>query len=336
MTGFWGVLKSGLELVLRALDGAGMRGPRWEWRKRTWRAALEGRAAEAKARRQDDARRSRLCPACRTLVSADSSICHECGGSMRSPAGIRAASFLDSITPSFGSVTTALVSANVLLLVVILFVWGFDPQARGILSILSPSIQALDAFGIKWGPYIHRGEIWRIVTAIYLHGGLVHLAMNSMALINLGPLIESSFGRRKFFLIYTTTGIAGFVASTLISPDSPSVGASGAIFGLLGFAVVYGRYRAGSAGRAVAEQLMPWIVFGVVMLFMPRIDNAAHAGGLLTGALLALVVDAGEPRTREGELMLRLLTSAAVVVTIASFAAMVLTYAERVQGMSGS
>ena len=89
MTGFWGVLKSGLELVLRALDGAGMRGPRWEWRKRTWRAALEGRAAEAKARRQDDARRSRLCPACRTLVSADSSICYECGGSMRSPAGIQ-------------------------------------------------------------------------------------------------------------------------------------------------------------------------------------------------------------------------------------------------------
>lgn len=336
MTGFWNLLKSGLELVLRALDRAGMRGARWEWRKRTWRAALEGHAAEAEARRHGAVRRARICRACRTLVSPGAPTCHECGASIMPSAAISAASFLERITPSFGSVTIALVSANTLLLVVILFVWGFDPQARGILSILSPSTRALYAFGMKWGPSIQGGEIWRLVTAIYLHGGLVHLAMNSMALINLGPLIESSFGSRKFFLIYTTTGIAGFIASTLISPDSASVGASGAIFGLLGFTIVYGRYRAGSAGRVVAEQLMPWVVFGVVMLFMPRIDNAAHAGGLLTGALLALVVDAGEPRTREGELMLRLLTSAAVVVTIASFAAMVLTYAERVQGMSGS
>ena len=336
MRGFWKLLESGLEVVLRALDAAGMRGARWEWRKRTWRAALEGRAAAAGTRREDAARRARICRVCRTLVAPGAPACQECGASMRPSAAISAASFLERITPSFGSVTMLLVSANTLLMLVILFVWGFDPQARGILSILSPSIEALDAFGIKWGPYIKGGEIWRLVTAMYLHGGLVHLALNSMALINLGPLIEGSFGSRKFFLIYTTTGIAGFIASTFVSPLSPSVGASGAIFGLLGFSIVYGRYRAGSVGRAVAEQLMPWVVFGVVMLFMPRIDNAAHAGGLLTGALLALVVDAGEPRTQQGEIRLRLLTAAAVIVTVASFAAMVLTYAERVQRISAS
>ncbi len=336
MTGFWNLLRSGLEAVLRALDAAGMRGARWEWRKRTWRASLEERAAATLAWRQDAARRARICRACRALVSPGAETCHECGASMRPSAGISAATFLARITPSFGSVTMILVSANTLLMLVVLFVWGFDPQARGILSILSPSIDALDAFGIKWGPYIQRGEIWRLVTAMYLHGGLVHLALNSMAMINLGPIIEGSFGGRKFFLIYTTTGIAGFIASTLISPLSPSVGASGAIFGLLGFTIVYGRYRGGSAGRAVADQLMPWVMFGVVMLFMPRIDNAAHVGGLLTGALLALLVDAGEPRTRYAEVWLRLLTAAGVIVTVAAFVVMALTYAERVQGISAS
>ena len=158
---------------------------------------------------------------------------------------------------------------------------------------------------------------------MYLHGGIIHLLFNCMALHSLGTLIEDAFGSRKLFAIYTVTGVAGFAASTYLGGHPLSVGASGAIFGLLGFAFVFGRYRGGSGGRAVADHLKTWIVYGAVMLFIPGIDNWAHAGGFGAGALLGLLVAPGEPRTLWGERALKALNVLFVLLTVASFAAMV-------------
>jgi rhomboid protease GluP len=325
MAGWWKLLEDGLDAVLRLLDAVGLRGTRWEWRKRAWRGAL-ARRKEARAGRQGDARRrARICRSCRTLMGESETSCPQCGTSARGPSAAGAAAFLSRITPSFGSVTMILVTVNIVMMLLILAVWGARPEG-GMLSFLSPSMKALYAFGAKWAQDIRAGEVWRLVTAIYLHGGLLHLFFNSFALVNLGPLIEESFGSRKFFVIYTTTGITGFVASTLFSPRSLSVGASGAIFGLLGFALVYGRYRSGPAGRAIAEQLMRWLIFGAILLFIPNIDNAAHVGGAVTGAILGLVVEAGEPRTRAGEMWLRLLTALMILVTVGSFLLMAISY----------
>ncbi len=335
MIGWWRFLRSGLEVLLRALDAAGLKGARWEWRKGTWRSALERRAAAAQNQRRDAERRARICRSCRALVGVDADVCHECGASMKPTAASGLASLLERITPSFGSVTMVLVSFNTVLMLLILGIWGWEREAGGLFSILSPSPRALYAFGAKWRPDILNGEIWRLVTAMYLHGGLVHLAFNSYALANLGPLIENSFGGRKFFVIYTVTGIASFVASTLLSPRL-SIGASGAIFGLLGFGFVYGRYRAGPVGRAIAGHLMQWIILGAIMLFLPGIDNAAHAGGLVAGGLLALIVDTDEPKTRAGETGLRILTALAVLITIGAFVAMYLSYAESVRRVAGA
>jgi rhomboid protease GluP len=334
MGGWWKLLEAGLDAVLRLLDATGLRGTHWEWRKRAWRNAL-ARRAEAWANRQDDdaRRRARICRSCRTLVGESAASCPQCGASVRGPSAAGAAAFLSRITPSFGSVTMILVTVNIVMMLLILAVWGARPEG-GMFSFLSPPVQALYAFGAKWSPDIRAGQIWRLVTAIYLHGGLIHLFFNSFALMNLGPLIEESFGPRKFFMIYTTTGIAGFAASTLYS-QRLSVGASGAIFGLLGFALVYGRYRSGPAGRAIAEQLMRWLIFGIILLFIPNIDNAAHVGGAVTGALLALVVEAGEPRTPAGEVRLRLLTGAAILATVGSFLAMAMSYQLSLQRVAG-
>ena len=203
------------------------------------------------------------------------------------------------------------------------------------MRLLSPPNEALYLLGAKWEPAIRAGQIWRLVTANYLHGGLVHLAFNCYALMSLGPLIEESFGARKTFVLYTVSGVAGFALSSWWHPDTLSIGASGAIYGLLGFAVVYGRFRAGPSGRALAEQLMRWLLFGLVMFLFPGFDNTAHVGGVIAGALLGLCLDPLPIRTRPGDLFWSLLGGAALLATIGSFAAMALSYAENLRQISG-
>ena len=224
-----------------------------------------------------------------------------------------------------------LVSVNIAISILILALWGSKSGSSGLLGLLSPPSEALCLMGLKWGPAIWNGQIWRLVTANYLHGGIIHLLFNSIALMNLGPLIESAFGWRKLFILYTTTGVAAFVVSTLVFPMRPSIGASGAIFGMLGFVIVYGRYRAGPSARALSEHLMRWLMFGVIMLFVPGIDNAAHIGGLITGAVMGLFMTPEEPRSGAEDRLLWIATGVAIGVTLLSFAFMAISYPQNLE-----
>lgn len=324
------LLGAALERALRLCDALGARGARWEWKKQAWRRALEARIAGWENLERGVRARTRMCPGCRNLVPRAERACPACGESLRSvPAG-GPGRLLRLLIPGFGTATTVLITANIGISLLILATWGTLGQAAGPMGLLAPPWQALYLFGAKWPGAIMQGEIWRLVTANYLHGGLLHLVFNCYLLASLGPLIEEAFGTRKFFLIYTASGVCAFLASTLFSP-ARSVGASGALFGLIGFGIAYGRFRGGAAGRAVAEHLMRWVVYGVLMLFMPGIDNAAHFGGLIAGGALGLVVSPGEPPSRAGETALRLLTAAALVVTLGSFAMMGLSYSSHLE-----
>jgi len=235
------------------------------------------------------------------------------------------------LVPSIGgSLCMVLVSVNVLMSVLTLALWGTrEGGGAGLFSLLAPPLQALFLLGAKHAPsIIEGGEIWRLVTANFLHGGLIHLVFNSIALMNLGPLIETAFGWRKMLILYMTTGVAAFLVSTVWNPTSRilSVGASGAIFGLLGFAIVYGRYRAGPSARALSDQLLRWLMFMLFLFLIPQIDHAAHIGGLAAGAVIGLFLDPGEPKTPAGEMALRIATALVLVATIGSFALMALAY----------
>lgn len=224
--------------------------------------------------------------------------------------------------------STLLISANVGMLLLVLAFRGVGGAGRGgLFGLLSPDGQALYDFGAKWAPAIAAGQIWRLVTASYLHAGLIHLLFNTYALASLGPLIEEAFGARRLFVLYTATGVAAFAASALVSPHSLSVGASGSIFGLLGFAFVYGRYRGGTAGRIISNHLMRFLVYAVLMLFIPGIDNAAHFGGLFAGGALGMVLSPGEPPDRAGRHLWDLLVVAALLITLGSFVLMALNQA---------
>ncbi len=326
MTAWGRLLSLGLGAVIALLEACGAGGARWEWKKQSWRRSLEERIAGWENLQRGVRTRTRMCRSCRTLVTSGEAACPACGASLLGVPTGGVGRALRMLLPGVAPLTTALISANVGMSLLILAIWGARGDASGPMSLLAPPVGALFVFGAKSTPAILAGQVWRLVTASYLHAGLLHLVFNCYTLASLGPLIEESFGARKHFVIYTVSGVCAFLASALLSPASLSVGASGAIFGLLGFAVVYGRYRGGTMGRLISDQLLRWLILAVLMFLLPAIDSAAHVGGLLAGGVLGLFVQPGEPRSRGGDSLLRILAASAVLVTLGSFLAMVLSY----------
>lgn len=148
--------------------------------------------------------------------------------------------------------------------------------------------------GWKQNDLILSGEYWRFLTAMFLHGNLMHILFNGFALYALGPETERVFGTPRFLLIYFLSGFAGGVASYAMSP-SPSVGASGAIFGLIGALAVFFYLARDILGDMGRQQLQSMIFIIVINLFIGFsfsgvIDNWAHIGGLVGGALAGFVL----------------------------------------------
>ena len=164
-------------------------------------------------------------------------------------------------------------------------------------------------FGAKLNSLINAGQYWRLVTPIFLHGGLIHLAVNSYALYALAPSVERLYGSPKFVLLYLGSGIASIAASYLlpwVNVDAPSVGASGALFGLIGVLTVFGfKYRdelPGQFKKAFGARLIPVIVLNLVIgLVIPIVDNSAHLGGLIAGGILASVIPFKRQGSRDNE-----------------------------------
>lgn len=320
------LLVRGVDAGIALLEAVGVRGTRWEWRKRAWRRAAEDKAAEWENLRRGTRTTVRMCRSCRELVEGGGATCPACGASMSGVPKGGLPRLLGLLFPGRPSMSVVLLSANVLVAAVVVLLES--NTGAGLQLFSSPSGARLYALGAKRGPEIHAGEWWRLITANYLHGGLLHLAMNSLGLATLGPLIEEAFGSRRLFVLYTVCGVSGFVLSTLVYPMSLSVGASGALYGLLAFAVVYGRFRAGPSARALVAQLTRWLLFGLIFLFIPGIDNMAHLGGVLAGAPLGLVFDPGAPRTRARDMLLWTAFAVCLALTIGAFALMMQAYPE--------
>ncbi len=157
-------------------------------------------------------------------------------------------------------------------------------------SIFTSDIRVLIFLGAKVNSFINNGEYYRLITAMFLHGGLIHLALNMYALNSIGPLVEIYFGKVKYLIIYFISGILSSYFSYLFS-SSVSIGASGAIFGTLGATLIIAYKNRKKGGKEFLNNIISVIVINLILGFsIPNVDNFGHIGGLIGGVIVTLLL----------------------------------------------
>ena len=158
-------------------------------------------------------------------------------------------------------------------------------------SIFDSNTYVLILLGAKVNELINHGQVWRLLTCAFLHGGIMHLAFNMYALKILGSEVEYVFGRKKYLVIYLLSSLGGSIFSYIFSPYSISVGASGAIFGLLGVMLIFGYKHRNKIGKNYMMNIIQVIVINIIIgVSLNNIDNYAHIGGLVVGGISALII----------------------------------------------
>ncbi len=155
--------------------------------------------------------------------------------------------------------------------------------------------------GANFAPLIRQGEVWRVITYMFLHASLLHLIVNMYSLYALGASVENFLGRWKFIVVYFVSGICGGLLSAATGSNTISVGASGAIFGLAGALLYFGYHYRTYLGEAIKKQIIPIILINLLIGYLiAGIDNFGHIGGLIGGILctMALGID-GKSKTFE-------------------------------------
>ncbi|MGC1449228.1 MAG: rhomboid family intramembrane serine protease [Candidatus Sulfotelmatobacter sp.] len=215
------------------------------------------------------------------------------------------------------SLTQVIFGANVMVFIAMVLASGPSLDFTG---------QVMVHFGANYGPYTLSGQWWRLVTYMFLHGGLMHIAFNMWCLWDLGALCESLYGRWTFAAMYLITGVAAGLASIGWNPGTLSVGASGAIFGLAGALIASFYLGEFSLPRVAIQGTLRSLLFfvGFNVLFgtlSPGIDNAAHGGGLISGLILGALIarvapEHDKPHRRAGVLLFMVLLVGASAVGI--------------------
>ncbi len=219
-----------------------------------------------------------ICPAC--MVQAQVGFqCPECAGARSTKVVTGRAAFQGGSRDPV--VTKVLIGINVAAFLLMVATGREAMQAAG------PVYEQ----GATFGPFIGQGEWYRLVTGAFLHSGLLHLGMNMYLLWLLGQVLEPALGKSRFALLYVASLLGGALGVMLLSPMSPTVGASGAVFGLMGAMVVM-QYRAGQ--NPWQSGILGLVMLNLVITFMiPGISIGGHLGGLLTGGLIALGLTLG-------------------------------------------
>lgn len=256
---------------------------------------------------------SMICPHCGKLIGVHEERCPFCGAWRPGLYG-----YAPLIRKWFGRldfvwiVTVACVALYVLSL-------ALEPSAivsggGGLFNFLSPGGRALFLLGMTSGPALRAGFWWTALTAIYLHGSLMHIFFNLMVLRSVGPAVSTVYGPARTIVIWTVAGALGFVISDLVT-GSPSIGASGSIFGFFAALIVYGR-RVGHS--MLTRQMWTTVLLNFVIGFgIARVNVIAHAGGFAAGWAVSELLPLDHER-RESPAV-QVLAAVTILVTLAGF-----------------
>ena len=256
-----------------------------------------------------------MCPNCRAFITTSDKVCPYCDMKLQAPAAARRGP-----VEIFG---LTIPQARFTTIVILLINAGFY-LAESLPELISSGSAGLPLFqaGAKFGPYIREGQWWRLLTAGFLHGGILHLLMNSWVLFDLGSQTEESYGTNRYLVFYFVSTITGFYASYLWNPGVASVGSSAGIFGLLGAMIALGVRDKSSYGAAIRSHYVQWGIYALILsALFSSTDNAAHIGGVIGGFVIAYI--AGTPRlTGVGEQIWRIGGMAAIALTAVAFGMM--------------
>jgi rhomboid protease GluP len=258
---------------------------------------------------------SLLCPNCRRLISRDEPACPHCG--LARPGSPWKNLLGSRLFPGPEQLVVLIIAANIAMYVLaLLFNPGRAHMAMSPFRFLSPDNQSLLLLGASGTlPIDGLGRWWTLISANYLHGSLLHILFNMMALRQLGPLVLAEYGTARMITIYTLGGVAGFLLSYLAGVRF-TIGASAAVCALIGATLYYGRSRGGVYGRELFSQVGGWAV-GIFLfgLLVPGINNWAHGGGMAAGAGLGYLF--GYRENRRETLRHRMLAAACALATVA-------------------
>jgi len=161
----------------------------------------------------------------------------------------------------------------------------------GMQAIIHPTPSLMVHWGGQYWPMVlENNEWWRCITYAYTHGGLIHLGFNMVVLYQVGPLLESEIGWTRLLTVYTFAALIATLAGLFWHPVTVVIGASGAIFGLIGFSISYYHRVGGGIGIQRRNFMLQWALMAFVFGFIVGADNAAHLGGALAGAVLGWVM----------------------------------------------
>jgi rhomboid protease GluP len=299
----------------------------WQYRLDRWKAALQGFFGG------NQQPRPKICPSCGSLVGINATRCHQCGTNLKfSMAAVNRS--LAGVFSGPAPVTTALLVSNLLMFGVewmamaahgggggLSILWGVGGEASYRLGMSAP-----------YGIYIQH-QWYRLITAMFLHGGLIHIGFNMMALMQLGPALEELYGSARYFFLYILTGAFGFLLSSLTGHYS--LGASGGLLGLVGAMLAITTKRGGAYMRELRSRLVSSVVILFVLGFMGMgMDNWAHGAGLASGFVLGRIFADRQPMNVRERQIANALGWLAGIAVIASFALMLLHYRDPLPGQA--
>ena len=259
-------------------------------------------------------RQSILCPNCRKLISSSEARCPYCGTA-------RPGSWYknNAWTRGFrdpGQFVKYIIAVNVGMYIISIL---FNPKGAGLsmnpLTFLSPSNESLFLLGATGTLPIDRyHRLWTLISAGFLHGGILHIFFNMAAMRQLASVVNREFGVYRMFAIYTLSGIIGFWVSYLAGIGF-TIGASASVCGLVGAILFYGKSRGGVYGKNLYRQVAGWVVFIFAFgLLVPGINNWGHGGGILAGIALGYLL--GYQEKKKEKLFHKILAGACAAATL--------------------
>jgi membrane associated rhomboid family serine protease len=269
---------------------------RMEWKLRAWKRSWERTKSSFTNRSTALTYRHKTCRSCGHPAAADEQVCPRCGAQLGGMLAHRARRLSALVWSPGTPVVTSLVGISLIATYAVMLLWDHQQglATHPGLGALQPSHLATLRFGSSFSWFIQDGEWWRMVTATFLHGSLMHIIFNVASLWSVGVYLEDTLGRAKTLALYVVLAAVSSAFSfwwhTHDGGVGNSVGASGAICGLIGIAIGFSlRHR--NAARHLRNHYLGWAAWIAILGFSGlHIDNAGHIGGLIPGVLLGLVV----------------------------------------------